>query len=416
MNTDYLARNKTQITTTTRKSIGWKQLSFFIFFCLQIPFWWLLVKHDVTRALKARARFNAPVLGSDINENTDYFQEYPDITAESGQFMKRPLFLPLFLATNWMLSQTGLEYPERMYAYLSIVASACGLMMAILLLKCGWSPLQAITGAVLSIFSFSWMSTFTIPETYSLTVLAVIACLISAERLSPDRKLSWFRHATIVGLASWLYPPICGASLLVASLAKERKQWLTIVLPAVLLAAMIALAPQFFSESGGVDKQLSYLANYGSFENFGSIEHWRDVATIFAFFGFVSPVQDFVTAKGRPDWGYILSNEILMITVLAIAAAHLFLWKQIVTSNFRREWIGVGAWLFCLLLFFVLFNPREILLYASIPATLLLYCIGRVLGQRWRNSQWKNQKAVTVALAVTAVLLLCINVRSVLGL
>ena len=338
-----------------------------------------------------------------------------------GEVYKRPLYPPIFIVFNWTLSHLGLDYPARMYAVLSLFASLCGVLMCTLLLKTNLSPLQSVLGSLICTFSFSWLSVFSIPESYSLTVAGAILCLISGRRfvgidqVPPTLSL---QHAIVVGVASWLYLPLYGASLLVLSALDQRKQWVTVLVPVLVVALIIAVAPQFLSDLGGLSKQWSYGARHSSLDNLMSVESWRDVSMGFLFFSFVAPARDFVASTGRPDWGYIMSNWPTIVAVVVIAAAYCFLLWRAISQGLTRASIGVTAWLGSLLVFYVVYDPKVVLLYASLPAALIVYCGGVVLGhdKEWRIADPSRRGLALVAMALMGILLLGFNLPAILGL
>ena len=403
-----------------------------ILFCIQMPLWWTLSEHNTRRTLAARAEIEAPIQGADVEDYVQYFRVYPESVIPGStenvfqELSKRPLFPPIFIAFNWTLSQTGFEYPARMYVFLAFFASSCSVSMCKLLLRENWSPLQSVLGSLVCTFSFSWLSMFSIPETYSLAVLAAIFCLLSGQRLSHSKQsLSTLslQHAVIVGLASWAFLPLSGGSLLVLSAVKNKREVITIVLPVLVIAVTIALVPLFVTQFGGLRldhslSQVEYTMKYhSSLSNLTSIEWWRDVSTVFLFFSFVAPVQDFVTATGRPDWTYIASSWPTIIVVLGMVAAYCLLLASAIAGGLTRQLLGVGVWLGILLLFFIVFNPKEVLLYASLPATLVVYCSAVVLGHEkgLRIAEPAQRTISSVALALAGILLLCLNLPAILG-
>ena len=408
-----------------------------IFFCLQFAAWWALIEHNYARVLEIRVESDARVMGSDVREYTRYFRQYPESAIFGSkkylrqlpkekenvfeEFLKRPLFAPIFIAFNWLLSLFGVGYLGRLLAFASLFASLSGLLMCLLLRSVNWTYPQAALGALFCASSFSWLSTFSIPESYSLTISAALLCLISGHRLAQSDEalhVRSYRHAVICGIAAWLYPPLCGASLLVLSAIKERRQWLTIALPVVVIAMAVAVAPQLMTEIGGLKRQMRYGASYSSLANLLSLEWWRDVTAVFFFFSFVAPVRDFVTSSGRPDWGYVGSSWSTILAMLAMATGYCLLVARAIAGRFGSQLSGVVIWSSSLVLFSIVFNPKEVLLYASLPATLVAYCVSVVLGHErgWRIADPTRSTISTVALAIAFILLLCLNVPSILGL
>ena len=405
-------------------------------FGLQMSFWWMLIEHNVERTQTARSQIDARIMGADIRKYAGYFRNYPQsaifgskqyynslpTTDENvfQQFTKRPLYGPIFIAVNWPLSLVGFEFPTRMFVALSFFASLCGVLMFVLLWNLGWSPAQSVVGSFLGAWSFAWLSTFSVPESHSVTVSAAILCLISGQRLvradRPTLKLALL-HALFAGVAAWLFLPLSGAALFVLSLVREPKHWLTIFLPVIILVVGVAVAPQFLTDLGGVHGQIRYGERYISLSNFLSLEPLRDVSMTVLFFCFVAPVRDFATSIGRPDWNYIASSWPTIFALCAMAGGYCWLLWLIISRGLIRELFGVGAWLACLLLFFVIFDPEEVLLYASVPVALIMYCTGVVLGHKRGLHIADHQRRMfsTIALATGAALLLGLNFRPIWG-
>ena len=405
-------------------------------FGLQMSFWWVLIEHNVERAQAARSQMDARVMGLDIRKYTGYFRNYPQsaIVGSKGyykslptsdenvfqQFTKRPLYGPVFIAVNWPLSLVGCEFPTRMLVALALSASLCGVLMFVLLWSLGWSAVQSVVGSFFSAWSFAWLSTFSVPESHSVTILAALLCLISGQRfVRADRSTLALAlpHALLAGVAAWLYLPLCGAALFVLSVVRRPKHWLTIFLPVIIIVVGVAVLPQFVADLGGVERQMRYGERYISFRNFLSLDPLRDVSMTFLFFSFIAPVGDFVTSSGRPDWSYITSSAPTVFALCAIAAGYCWLLWIIIYRDLSRELFGVGAWLAGLLLFFVIFNPEEVLLYASVPVALIIYSIGVVLGHEkgLHIAEHPRRMVSTIALATAAALLLGLNYRPIWG-
>ena len=429
-----MSRLNPPIATFPWARAGWDvviMLSFFI----QMLAWSSLLVHNLARAEKLwqvvpdQKQRNLTVLSADFLEYRDYYRDFPQRISEVSpqtfyvEFEKRPLYGPVSATLTILLrSFLGVTYPVSMYVILSLYASLATMLLFHILKTVGVPALEGGLLAAAGTLSFAWLSVFSIPESYSLSVCAALLAILSGTRL-PDLEAQGAgraiaRHALVVGVTSWVYPPICGAVFLVISRVSHRKQWLTLVLPALLLAATVAFAPHLFSGRSAIQEQLDYGSKWSSVAHFADWELMTQVGAAFLFLGIVAPVADFVFAKAEVDLPAIVG----MWTTLAGIALLLISYGALVfyslsSRNLRRV-SGALLWFFALFLFHVFYNPREVLLYLSIPVALLLYIVGLMLVpwyEKHGSQSFTGRQSILCVLSVFIILLLAVNIPAVTG-
>lgn len=436
-----------------------KALAFSICLAALMTAWSILLKHNVARTERVFAQVPAQswgqlVLGADILEYRKYFRRFPtrlsDISmapnsvrdrsiAPNNVFVehhKRPLYGLVSASLTVMLHEVaGISYPVSMYAILSLYASVATLLMYLLLRRVGLPAIEAALLTAVCTFSFAWLSIFSIPESYSLSVCAALLAMLSGSRLpqlgTPGAWRAVLRHAMVTGVLAWIYPLVCGAVLLVISRVQHRKELVSVVLPAAVIAAgiailpaavisaAIALAPQLFGGEGGVQAQIDYVRLLASWTNFANWRLLVEVGTAFLFLGLIAPVADFVSAT-RPHvhmanvggaWTTVMGIAIILACFIKLALVTL------AHRNIKRL-RGALLWFLALFLFHAFFNPREVLLYLSVPVAVLIYIVGLALVpwyERYGTAFNGGRKAIVSLLGGLAVLLIVINLRVVAG-
>jgi hypothetical protein len=389
--------------------------------------WSMLLAHNLPRAEEVVAAApevkNYRVLGADFEEYRDYFRDYPhrfaDITSQNSlsEYYKRPAFGPISASLTIILYQLfGIDYQRSMFLILAFYASLAGVMFYVLVRHTKIAPVEALLTTAFCVFSFAWLSTFSVPESYSLAVCATIACLLSGRRFVDGHPITWgssIRHTIVVGLASWIYLPACGAVLLLLPSLKGRRQILTVLLPCVVLAIVIGVAPHLLNDAESARNQIDYAHKWNSLNHFADPLIVAKVAAAFLFFGFVSPVSDLLQAPPELNiQGVTDTNLVVILTILAVLLTFLVL-----RGNWRR-YSGVAAWFLSVMAFHIYFNPGEVLLYLSPPVTILAYLVVlalsdlHVLGD---NRSPTSRLGVISVMALVLVTMAIYNLRVVAG-
>lgn len=414
---------------------GWSAVAILVALLAQMLAWSMLLAHNLTRIEKViasvpnQAQRNLLVLSGDVLEYRDYYRGFPATFSEmsSGNSVvesyKRPLYGPVSATLTILAHQLfGVRFPGNLYLILSLYAASATTLLFVLLKTIG---LPALEGALLTAactLSFAWFSVFSMPESYSLTVCGALLAMISGSRLSeldaPGARLAIVRHALVVGVASWLYLPICGAALLVIPRVGHRGQWRTAVAPTVLLAATVAMLPQFLGGSDALRVQLDYGARWSSLGHFADRDLLARVGSAFLFFGLVSPVPDFVYAKPEVDLTAVMKAGAPLAGAAVVLACYLALAFYAVSRGHVKQLSGGLLWFLSLFVFHVFFNPTEVLLYVSVPVAVLFYLAGLALAPWYetQHSTFTTGRTIVVCLVIGFVaVMLAANVRAVVG-
>jgi len=336
--------------------------------------------------------------GADPQEYWAYFFNYPTEPVAlkeammsrqvfesklATEFQKRPLFglvSALLVVVEHQLA--GLEFPATLYLTLSLYAAACTTLVLLLAGTAGLPLPWAVLLALFSAVAYSWLSIFSIPESYSLSVLATLATLLSGLRLQaranhtaqlPTRLL--FVHLLVVLLASWIYLPCFGGLAFIAGkrfAVFDRNLKLAALVPPM---AVVVLSPQWLMMGGpALQGQIAYGTQWGGFANFLDPAVWLNVVSAFTIYSIVPSSSSFLLSDGVVRVADILAHGRIWIgSVLALAV--LFGLGFLMIGKRNRDTYPLLAWFAGLVLFHVYFNPAEALLYNSVPFALLLVLI-----------------------------------------
>lgn len=339
-------------------------------------------------------------LGADPLEYELYFRKFPGsirnfverLTDTRGratllvEFNKRPLFGPLTaLVTSIVGTLSKLAHPERMHAVLAVYASICSLLLFRLLRWVGSPVTLAFCATAVATASFSWLSVFSIPESYSLSVVAMTLAArsgLSLNRVAEREKRALVAHSLVIGLASWIYLPACGAVILAILPLPRRPEELRVAITIVLSVFALALSPQLMR--GGlaqVEAQVGYGMQWGGLWNLFAPNNWLDVIAAFSVFSIVAPAGSTVTIPGAVMWHSMPSLPVIAPTLCVVAFYTLLFRSAILNRVQYQSFIGPSLWLFSLVTFHVVFNPREALLYTSPPLVLIVLMTSLIIKQ-----------------------------------
>jgi hypothetical protein len=383
-------------------------------FFLLIAFWYQAIRINWVPSTVA---VYDPYLGADIDKYAGYFRDFPATIGEFKaapsisaltkdkvvvEYWKKPLYGPVSAVLSLSASELfGLAFPRRMFLILALYGSACTCLLFVLLRSVGvrweWATLLSAIATV----AFGWLSMFSVPESYSLATLGALIAMRSGAKLplgqSAPKKL--VLHCLVTGCMAWLYLPICGATLFVLREIDQRRQVFTILLPCIALVCFVALVPQFLAQisvpehprmQGGVMYQMTYGARYINLLNLLDGRRWFDVTFAFLAFSLVSPINHFASSSGSVQWDVIFSRPVALGISLALIAVYVFgglaFWRRACFA--MRKVLAVPLlWLVALIMFHVVYNPREVLMYLSVPLAVVLYAVGIGLSQVKKKGQ-----------------------------
>jgi hypothetical protein len=398
---------------------------------LLMAFWALLLSHNLPRSERAVAETpelsERMVIGADFEEYRGFFENYPisltQITAGNffNEFHKRPLYGPISASLTIVLYNIfGVTFPYNMYLILSLYSGLASILFFVVLRRLDLPSLEAGLLTAMCSLSFAWLSVFSVPESYSLSVVCVLVAMLSATSLYRAPNATLVRHglhAVAVGLAAWVYMPICAAVFLSVAKLRTPKEWLTTLLPCTLVAIMIAFLPHItstsFITSASFSVQQKYLEQWASVANLTDIQLVAQVACAFVLFGMIAPVEDFVLAGGQIEFTQLVSWKVVgWICLQSMCCSFL-------ARHARWHSIsGAILWLLSLFIFHVYYNPKEVLLFLSVPITVLCYIAGLTLANCYRSTvPLKNSTRLKILSAMSAALTLLIasNIGPILG-
>ena len=358
-----------------------------------------------------------PYLGADVHKYSSFFRGFPatieDIKSASSistlakerifvEYWKRPLWGPVSAALSLGASELfGLAFPSRMLLVLALYSSACVCLLFALLRSAGvrweWATLMSAIATV----AFGWLSMFSIPESASLAAMGALIAMLSGATLPMGRNApkKLLLHCLLTGCMAWLHLTICGAVLFILRSIDQRRQVFTILLPCVALVCFVALLPQLFAHTsvnsrmqGGIAFQINYGAMYGNLTNWFDVKYWLDATFAFLTFILVSPINHFASSPGTVQWDVVFSRPAALGASLVVIATYvcsgIVFWRR-ASFEMRKALAVPLLWLVLLIIFYVFFNPRELLLYLPIPVAVVLYAVGiglsdvKMKGQTW---------------------------------
>jgi hypothetical protein len=358
-----------------------------------------------------------PYLGADVHKYSSYFRDFPatidEIKSASSistlakekvfvELWKKPLWGPVSAVLSLGASELfRLALPNRMFVVLALYGSACTYLLFALLRSAGvrweWATLISAIATV----SFGWLSMFSIVETASLSTVGALIAMWSGANLSMGRNApkNLLLHCLLTGCMAWLHLTICGAVLFILRSIDQRRQVFTILLPCIALVCFVALLPQFFGHTsypadrrmqGGIDFQISYAAMYGNLANWFEVKYWLDATFAFLAFILVSPINHFASSPGTVQWDVVFSRPAALgaslLVITAYVSGGLVFWRR--ASFAMRKALAVPLlWLVLLIIFYVFFNPREVLVYLPIPLAIVLYAVGIGLSEVKKKEQ-----------------------------
>ncbi len=401
-------------------------------FAVVMTTWWALIAHNLARAENAVAPIPYPqrysmVLGADFDKYRDFFRDYPKTLSQIRKanvftdYHKRPLFGPVSAALTLALATAGIVYPQNMLFILSLYAT-CSIFLFYFLMRLLDFP--AVQSALLTLtvtLSFAWLSVFSIPESYSLTIsaalIAIMSSIVQFRRPRADIRAAALKHAAVSGVAGWLYLPLCGAVFLIVPQLRSRRQLLTVMAPSILVTLVVASTAFLVRYADGSPQEfVKWSEEWVSFAHFSSPGNWRDVTASFLLFSAVSPVKDVLLAAPTPDWSEIGGNWVVVNCAFALIVGYAFAVRCVIKRDHGRSLSGMALWFAALTALYVFFNPREVLLYLALPFTLVLVMLAMMLSaERKRGQQRIIDASILAGTLYSVAWMAYANVRTVFG-
>ncbi|MDK2741362.1 MAG: hypothetical protein NDI90_00475 [Nitrospira sp. BO4] len=296
-----------------------------------------------------------------------------------GDMRKHPLFsmvtAPMVDAVGWLFR---IGEDQSVIVTLGLIAAGNVTFAWWILSRFAVSKTLALALCVMYGLMFSNLTFFSIPETYSLSGLAVEAyvCLLLA--LGNKRTgRSAVLLGTAAGFAGLLNPPLLSLSLVGIVYGwnwGREKEALRYGILTIVVACLVFCLPYALVYGRSIlGFSRDYANHYASLSNLLEVEKVASVAVSFFLFSVVSPVVSLA--------GNIPLHQVLGYVNNPIAAATLLLYLIIgvvaIGQAIRRSdelVLPIAIWALIMLAFYVFFNPREAFLYSSqvlFPLTIL---------------------------------------------
>jgi hypothetical protein len=308
---------------------------------------------------------------------------------------KRPLFsvlagLPVLLMTK------GLGVDGETAALVSFALWAgIAVTLTYILMRRHFADLpQALLASTGFALSFCTVTIFSIPETYGVTIAALVFLLLlilEADRAGMGARPSlaaWL--GVIAGLCAFVYPPLMATLLVWLVLNLQRHGVKPLVVPAIVAGACAlavyyaGLMAVFGADSFG--EQGRYIDRFGSLAALTRWETYAAVLSVIYAMGLVSPEDGVLPLYGLEQWSGLANRPVAIAALIAV----LVLYVAIAVHVKRRrraepQALALASLLVLLTLFFTFFNAREIMLYAVLPVLLVWLLAAWALGHGRRS-------------------------------
>jgi len=313
-----------------------------------------------------------------------------------GDMRKHPLYSVVvhpLLAIVKHLFDLGTRDAAR--AVVAFLAAVNGALFYLLARRLPSSRPTAFLFAAAYGLLFANLVFFSIPETYSLSTTGILLFFLLLTRfraaLTPRGTLVL---GSAAGVASLLNPPLgllLGAVVALAFLRLPPRRAPAASALAALPAAIIYLAANLLLfGTGYFEYSQRYAGKWAALSNLFHLHDWLNVGSSFFVFGAVSPLDSLQRSIGLRDWGGYFTLPAAGLATLGLIGFAIYTLVMLIR---RRDSKGEGivlpaaAWLAAIFVFYVYFNPKESLLYASQalgPFVLILARRYEIILWRWK--------------------------------
>jgi len=216
---------------------------------------------------------------------------------------------------------------------------------------------------------FSNIIFFSIPETYTLSNLFIIAYFALLLLIRNERSMA---SAAILGAAAGaagLFNPTLLSLSLVGFLYQwrwsEMKQGIAYGFVTLLVALVVCGVPYLYVHGMGYVEFVSdYTNQWASLNNLLEVDKYAMVGAGFLLYSVVTPLTSLTKVVTLDELAGYLSDPLALVTLVAYVAFVILASGRAIRESDRLV-IPVLAWTGVMLLFFIYFNPGEALLYSS---------------------------------------------------
>jgi hypothetical protein len=315
-------------------------------------------------------------------DTSGVFDELGQVISSDNDFFKHPFFTltayPLVHALQWA---PFLDERSSKLLVLALLSALC-IVGAFLLLKGYFSSTRlALLFTCLYAFFFSNLVIYSIPETYSMSNLAILLYLSYLLRVrgSLDGRNSLVL-SLLAGFASLFNAPLLSLMIIHLVLLLRRfafKRWALLAVVNVMLGGLVFLLANFLIHGWAFLNTYRYYAN--GWASIGNLLDMGSVATVivdFFLFSVLNPTGQLPRSLGWQDLsGYWRSP---LGTVLFPLLASYICYSLFTAIKHHKSRLLAGSllsWMLLMALFHTYFNPREAMLYSSqilVPLSFIL--------------------------------------------
>ena len=231
------------------------------------------------------------------------------------------------------------------------------------------TALFALLFAVVYGVAFVNLILFSVPETYAVTGLAIIAYFWLLLSREPGNSLrDGCLHGLAAGLAGLFNPPLL--SLLAVSVlhgakpGAHRKNVAFAVTALVVAFVVFGLPYALIHGTKSLALGLYYTRQLASFDNLADIETIVFVYISFFVVSFLSPLDMSVETYSLGHFLNYLTEPRLLLTIMLYAALA-FVCVSAAIASADKLLVPILVWIFLMATFFTYFNPGEAALYAG---------------------------------------------------
>jgi hypothetical protein len=323
---------------------------------------------------------------------------------------KHPLMSPVeFGATA--LFRLMLEPPQAIVAAIAALASLDVLLVYGCLRRVGLAPLAATLGGALFAVAFSNLAILGVPESYTVSTLAMLLFLLAWLGPAGGRRLVLLGLlAGVAGLANLPLLSLAALPVLQALLdGRPRRAAAAALIVGGIALAMVGAAALAYglihrgAAAGGFAGGHDYLDRYAAAGRLLVLGDYVDVLSCFLLFGVATPAAIAVgPLTARAAGGYLghatgLLGAVGAVVLCGLAAAGTL-------GPQRRIVLPLAAWLLSLTAFYVYFKPSHAMVYGvqAQPALAIMAALGA-------GAVLRRPRPIAATLAVILVMVAACN-------
>lgn len=374
-------------------------------------FFWVFYIFTILKLSPVSFQMSDLIFGADTRSALYLLNNF-EIT---NDLIKHPLFYYLTIVLSRIV--VAITQKPNEFALIIVLASYSAInniLMWILINRNICSLYYRFLIQSLYVFSFSTLIIFSIPETYSLSLVFIILMLIHADNDKNNyNNLHSLITGLIAGLAATSNPPLITLILIPLIAGIARKKFSSLIaygLVSGLTSLAIYMLPMSIINFLGINPitySSDYLSKWGSIGNLIDFDNYKNVFINFFFYSIINPNGEIFSNYSITDF-YYLGHPIRFIVFVLLVALYILL---IINLIKKRSTITLSllAWSSLIFLFYVYFNPVEAILYSVQIVPIFTYQLSRLIN----DVQKKTKIILTVVLPILVAALIFVNVTPI---